>query len=396
VAVGRDVTQEMALQAQLRRAQKLESLGLLASGIAHDFNNVMSLVLGSAERIRQLGAAAPEMDRYVDMIVDAVKRGQSVSRRMLAIYKDRESRSEVFDVAMVIDDLAEVGRHTYPRNIRIEVSRCAGRSAVRGDRSQIHQALMNICMNAVGAMPKGGVLTLCCRPARPGEAEEHLGEARGRYVCVDVIDTGTGMDSDTVERIFDPYFSTKTTGHGTGLGLPISFGVVKAQGGWVHVRSSPGKGSVFTVGLAASLEGATEEPAETEAAPPRGKGERILVVDDEEGIRLLIRESLEAEGYEILEADDGVAALEVLDGAAGRVDGLVTDLGMAEMGGAELLRRVREVLPDLPVVVTTGYIDPSLTERLQSQGVTEVLSKPFRMVELLSALARAIRARPAP
>ncbi len=380
VGVKRDVTRDVELRRELERSQKLEALGRLAGGIAHDMNNVMAQVLGAAE-ILSRRISDPKHRPHLDLIRKAVERGRSITHRLLLFSREEGLKVEPVAAAELFEEVREVVKHTFPKGIRIVVDVPPEPLFLQANRGQMQQVLMNLCLNAADAMEDTGILTLAARPGSPGPP---------RMVRLTVSDTGAGMDRPTLERVFDPFYTTKSPGEGTGLGLYIAYGIVKAHGGSIDVRSRPGAGTTFTIELPACPPPAAPAEAAEMSAPSRGKGGTVLVVDDEPGILTLLEDILRAEGYRVLTARDGEAALEVLSREREGPDLVITDLGMPGMGGRDLVRRLRDRAPGLPILVSSGYVESRSFRELSGLGVQTILRKPFRLEEVLDAVTALI------
>lgn len=351
-----------AVNERLLQAQRMEALGRLAGGVAHDFNNVLQAVLGGAKLIARRPEDTRAVRRLAAMIVEAAGRGASVARRLLAFARRDELRAEAVDARALLDGLREVLAHTLGVAIQVRVEVPPGLPPLLADRGQLETVLVNLGINARDAMALqgGGRLTLSASPEEvPAGAEHRAGLAPGSYLRLTVIDTGSGMDAETLARATEPFFTTKAKGKGTGLGLAMAKGFAEQSGGALWIDSEPGRGTAVTLWLprAVGATAAAEPPANGEAhpaAPSRGGGRRVLLVDDEALVRSTLADALRAQGFEVEEADGGQAALARL-GGPGSFDLLVTDLAMPGMDGLELLREVRRRCPGLPALVVTGY-----------------------------------------
>ena len=386
----RDVTERNRLEARLRQSQKLDALGLLAGGIAHDFNNLLAAIRGNAELLaletdHQAGPEVSEIRR-------AAERGAILCRQLLAFSRAGEPVRSPVDLADVTQELTPMLRRVLPSSVELVVLGTAGAAGAMADKVQLEMVLVNLAVNARDAMPGGGVLTV--ETGALAVAADHRwvadGIPVGRYAALSVRDTGNGMDEETRARAFEPFFTTKAPGKGTGLGLSTVHGIVAGHGGHVRIESAPGLGTTVTA-LFPLHDGA---PAARPAPAPaqdheRGKG-RILMAEDDSGVRSVMVRYLTLLGYEVSAAVDGVEALREMDALGWRVDLVLTDLTMPHLGGVELVQRVRAVRPDLPVVCMTGRIADILdADRDVLEGVVQ-LSKPFGLDELERALRRAL------
>jgi PAS domain S-box-containing protein len=377
-------------QAQLRQAQRIQSLGTLAGGIAHDFNNVLAAVGGSAELATRALPTDHPAHKHLRRIDQATRRAADLVQRILAFSRQQEPRWAVVALQPVVEEALTLLRATLPASVRIRTRFAADVPRVRADASQIHQVVMNLCTNAAHAMgERGGVLEVALQPVGlDGGARALAPELReGRHVELTVGDTGAGMDGATLERIFEPFFTTKAPGRGTGLGLSVVHGIVKSHGAAITVDSQVGVGTTFHLyfpGVDAAL---TEGPAPP-AVEGHGRGERILCVDDEEAIVEVASLILERLGYRVTGVTDAVRALEEFRARPSEFAAVVTDLGMPGLSGAELLRRVRELRPGVPVVLTSGYLRPEDAETLQGLGGIDVVLKPNLVADLGPTLHR--------
>jgi signal transduction histidine kinase len=380
VAVKRDVTEDVALRRELMQAQKMESIGRLASGIAHDFNNLMGQILGAAEMIL-CRARESGLEEYLELIFEAVNRGRNITSRMLNFSRAGEEGVEAVAVGEILTDLEQVGKHTFPKEIELRFD-AEEEIHLQCDRTQIQQVLMNLCINAVDAMSGAGMLSVRARRATADETRRH-GNGRGeRYACLMVSDSGAGIDSEVVHEIFDPFFTSKPPGKGTGLGLFIVYGIIRSHGGWIEVDTAPGSGTTFTLGL--PVTGAPADPtSETSPALPEGGGQHILVVDDEAGLVQLLTEVLSDANYRVSSAGDGREALAFFEASAYDIDLVITDIGMPRMGGRDLVERLRRIDGGLDIIVTSGFVDASDFAELARFGVRKVLTKPFEVDEVL-------------
>jgi len=383
-----DITENRQLEEQLRQSHKMEAIGQLAGGVAHDFNNLLMIVQGHNERLlSQLQATDPAYEDAA-AVQAAVKRATSLTRQLLAFSRKQVLQPTALDMNQVIGELGKMLHRVIGEHIEVTLITSPSLWCVRADQSQMEQVLLNLALNARDAMPQGGRLTLAARNAEVEETQaEKQGPRPGKYVVLEVSDNGTGMEAETQKHIFEPFFSTKEPGKGTGLGLASVYGVVKQSGGWVSFRSQLGCGTTFTIHLPAVCEApprATNEPAPI----MRTQGsETILLVEDEEEIRSLVTQYLQRIGYTVLPAKNGHEALEITRHYDDPIHLLVSDVVMPQMGGHELAQHLRLLRPQAKVLFTSGYPEhASLTEKSAGQNVV-LLQKPF----LLTALAGKMR-----
>jgi PAS domain S-box-containing protein len=393
---ARDVTrqkeQEYALAAteeQLRQAQKMEAVGQLTGGIAHDFNNLLQGITGGIDRIQSRIEAGRygDLDRFLKAVADSAHRAATLTHRLLAFSLRQTLDPRPFDVNKLIAGLEELIRRTVGPQIAVEVVGAGGLWPTRVDGPQLESALLNLCINARDAMPDGGHLTIETanrwldeRTAREREL------APGQYVSLCVTDTGTGMTPDVIAKAFDPFFTTKPLGQGTGLGLSMIYGFVRQSGGQIRVYSEVGKGTTMCLYLPRHVGEVDEALIHDVEEIERGFGETVLVVDDEENVRMLVAEVLTEQHYRVLEAKDGRSALGVLESDA-RIDLMITDVGLpGGLNGRQVADRARELRSGLKVLFITGYAENAVISNHLEAGMA-VLAKPFAM----SSLANKVR-----
>jgi PAS domain S-box-containing protein len=385
------------LEQQLRQAQKLEAIGTLAGGIAHDFNNILSAILGYGELAQKGAPEGSAQRRHIDASLAAGQRAKSLVERILAFSRSGMGELVPVHVQSVVDEALDAVAASLPAGVVLERKLAAGDAGVLGDPTQIDQVVMNLCANAVQAMRGGGRLAVTLdtlRLAAPLAVATSTLPA-GDTLRLAVSDSGSGIEPRVLERIFDPFFTTKEVGVGTGLGLSLVHGIVTDLGGGIDVQSRPGEGSTFTIYLPAH--GVVRPPAGTAAAEddtPRGDGQTVLLVDDEEPLLRLNEELLAGLGYEPVGFISGAAALAALRADPARFDVVLSDEAMPGLTGRELAAQARRLRPDLPVVMMSGYVSPALLQQARDIGVAEVLSKPLGEREIARALAAALRSRP--
>lgn len=376
------------------QSQKLEALGSLAGGIAHDFNNILGAILGYGELAQRQAAPGEPLRRYVDNMMRAAERARLLVDRILGFSRSGMSERVPVNIQCVVEETLELLAPSLPPEIRLERELLAGNAAVIGDATRLHQVSMNLCTNAVKAMPNGGTLRVRLERSVVAEpvAVTRGGLSRGPYALLTVSDTGVGMAPALLERVFEPFFTTKGIGEGTGLGLSLVDGIVQDLGGAIAVTSRPGEGSTFALWL--PVTGETARPV-TGSAPelPPGRGETVMVVDDEPMLVSLAEEMLAGLGYEPVGFGSAVAALEAFRLAPGRFDALLTDENMPGLGGIALACELRAIQPGLAVVLMSGYGGARLGERAAAAGLSEVLRKPLQRRDLSQALAAVLHAR---
>jgi PAS domain S-box-containing protein len=391
VVSARDVTEQRALEEQLRQAQKMEAVGQLTGGLAHDFNNLLTAISGSLERlqVRVAQGRIGELDRYVHAAQGAARRAASLTHRLLAFSRRQTLDPKPCDVNRLVADMDDLIRRTVGPAIEMEFVAAAGLWNIVVDSNQLENALLNLCINARDAMPDGGKLTIeTANKWLDHRAARDRGLPPGQYVSLCVSDTGGGMPPDVVSRAFDPFFTTKPLGEGTGLGLSMVYGFVRQSGGQARIYSEVGQGTMVCLYFPRNLASAAEpEPSADAAAAERAQhGETVLVVDDEHAVRMLAVEVLEELGYVALEAADGPAGLAMLQ-SPGRIDLLVTDVGLpGGMNGRQLADAALATRPGLKVLFITGYAENAVVRGGHLMPGMHVITKPFAMAELAARI----------
>ena len=396
ICMAQDVSERRRLERQFLQAQKFEAIGQLAGGIAHDFNNVLGAILGMAE-LGQL--EAPEGTRIrerLQKICHHAGRAVALTRQLLAFSRRQQLERRHINLNLCINEVTSLISESLGKDVEVRAELATELASVHADPSQIEQVVMNLSVNARDAMPHGGQLTFATKNVHlDAEAcRMRPGISPGEFVQLTVADTGTGMDSDTLERIFEPFFTTKPPGKGTGLGLATAYGVVKQHGGWIEVRSKVDQGTAFHIFLPAAIAPEAKSAEPQDAEPVRGGTETILLAEDHEGLRELARESLQALGYKVVVASDGQEALELYGRHPGKIDLLVLDVVMPRLRGPDLYQRIRELNPLIPVLFCTGYNpDSAQVEALSSHLV---LQKPYPALELARTVRRLLDRRTSP
>lgn len=394
VGVAEDVTDAKRIEAQFLRTQRLEAVGTLASGIAHDLNNILSPVFLVPGLLRQSLPNARDQE-LLHMMEKSAHRGAAVIRQLLTFSRGTPGERVLLQLPHLVKEMTHIAAETFPRDIEVTQTVAPGVWCVRADPTQLHQVLMNLCVNARDAMPNGGRLTLTVRneTIEPDAPPRDPPLAPGAYVVLGVSDTGTGIPEDIRHRIFEPFFTTKGTGAGTGLGLSTVLGIVKGHGGAVFVDSTAGRGTTFRVYLpaetAGELSGASVAPVSRGGS---GIGQLILVVDDEAHVRDTMRAVLERAGYRVITAANGQEALAQIDPQASGLKLVVTDIMMPAMDGVALIRVLRKTAPRMRVVAASGLGRNVRREELVELGVDDVLAKPFTPEELLRVVERQLAA----
>jgi signal transduction histidine kinase/ActR/RegA family two-component response regulator len=376
-ALEEEIVERKQLEQQLIQAQKMETIGTLAGGIAHDFNNLLGIILGYAHRMR----SAPEnIDaKALDAIIMATERGAGLVRQLLTFARKTEVQFESVHVEGVLRELTLLLRDTFPKTIDIRLDIEPNLPSIKADPNQLHQALLNLCLNARDAMPNGGALTLRASTAASDTLRlKHPQATQQRYVCLCVTDSGQGMDQPTQDRIFEPFFSTKDRHKGTGLGLAVVYGIVNAHNGFIDVESRVGAGTSIQLYLPAPPTPLPEslEMRTTDDESVRGT-ETILVVEDEEMLRDLLQGMFESRGYRVLTASDGEEAVRVFAGNKERIALVLSDMGLPKLGGWEAFLEMRTLNPAVKVILASGYFDLNLKAEMVRAGAKDFIQKPY-------------------
>lgn len=390
--VSEDVTEHKQLESHLLRAQRVDAIGTLAGGVAHDLNNILSPMFMAAGLMKET-VTDPHHRDLLDLIERSVERGAAIIRQLLTFCRGTDGERIAVSPNVVLQEIVALIRETFPREITLVERVPENLWTVESDATGLHQVLMNLCLNARDAMPDGGRLTLTAENVELTDAEAlaRSGTKGGVYVVLTVSDTGVGIPPEIVDRIFDPFFTTKPPGRGTGLGLSTVLGIVHRDGGFVHLASLPGQGSVFAAHLPASRKVDVERAAEATAAMSVGGGEGVLVVDDEPAVRDMIAQILRGQNYHVLVAANGVEALEVFQEHRGEVQLVLSDLMMPRMGGLPLARALRSLEPQLKIITMSGLAADDRHAELRSIGVTDILPKPCGGRVLLEAVGWQLR-----
>ncbi|MBI1811855.1 MAG: response regulator [Nitrospirae bacterium] len=378
-----------ALREQLFHGQKLEAIGTLAGGIAHDFNNMLQGILGYAAYLKMKVPVDDPMYEPLTVIEDSAERAADLTKKLLGFARKGKYIPEPLNLNDVAENVIPIITRTFDRSIKIQTALKSDLWIVEGDRSQIEHVILNMCLNARDAMPEGGILsieTFNTEITKETKPYRHMKE--GKYAVIKVIDTGTGMDEETLKRIFEPFFTTKEVGKGTGMGLPMAYGVVKNHNGFIEVDSAPGKGSAFTIYLPAIGEKAERE---IEIAKPLHKGKGgILVIDDEEIIRNVARDILHELGYDVLLASGGKEGIKIYADKKDIIALVILDMIMPEMGGKETFKKLKEINPDVKILISSGYGQDSLPEQAMDNGEAGFIQKPYNINEIAKVINKVI------
>ena len=393
MTVLRDTTDLKKLETQLQQAQKMEAIGTLAGGIAHDFNNILGGIIGYAELAKMKAPEGSNVIAYLDKMIKSSDRATDLIKQILTLSRQHKQKQRPVQVRHIIKETLSLLRATLPTTIEIKQDLAKDAGVVNADPTQMHQVIMNLATNAGHAMQeKGGVLevTLANVELDDLSAGKHLDLAAGSYLRLTVSDTGHGMTSEIRERIFDPYFTTKDTGEGTGLGLSVAHGIVKTHGGTITVYSEPGEGTTFHVYLPLILE---EEREEKESEEPLPTGtERILFIDDEEVLVEIGGQILEQLGYKVVTETSSVQALELFRAEPNRFDLVITDMTMPHMTGDKLARELMTIRPKIPIILCTGHSELVSEAKAEEIGIKAFVMKPLVMRNLAETVRKVLDA----
>lgn len=385
LVVNTDITQKKQLEGQFFRAQRLESIGTLASGIAHDLNNVLAPILMTAQLLESQ-LHDDRSKRFLPIIVNNAKRGANLVKQVLSFTRGIEGDRTPLQLKHLITEIQQVIRETFPKSIQVTTQIDPDLWTVAANATQLHQVLMNLCVNARDAMPDSGTLTISAENLFIDEnyAKMNIEAKVGNYILIIISDTGIGMSSQIIDRIFEPFFTTKELGKGTGLGLSTVLGIVKSHGGFINVYSEPRKGSKFQVYLPALQIPEINEDSEPEL--PIGNGELILVVDDEDSIRDITKTSLETFKYKAITASDGIEAIALYAEHRNEISIVLTDIVMPIMDGLTTIRTLKKINPMVKIIAVSGLISSDKMNTVTEIGVKAFLSKPYTAKQLLQTI----------
>lgn len=393
LVINTDITERYNLEQQLLRSQRMESIGTLAGGIAHDLNNMLAPIVMGVGLLRQI-TPHEEFAPILQTIESSAKRGADLVKQVLSFARGVDGQRAPLRLHAIVGEVETIILNTFPRNIRCLTRVPEDLPRILGDHTQLHQVLINLCVNARDAMPRGGEITLhAAAVSLDAQYAAMSPEARpGDYVMLAVTDTGEGIPREIIERVFDPFFTTKAVGQGTGLGLSTALGIVRSHGGFLTVYSDPGQGTTFKIYLPVQPGEAIDPPPRSPAllSPPFGQGQLILVVDDDAGVRQVTQRTLEAGQYRVLTATDGVQAIALYADDPRAVDLVLTDMMMPGMDGVALIAAIRRLRPDQRIIAASGLDTPEQSAKARRFGVAHFLTKPFTAEILLRTVHEAL------
>lgn len=389
VGIAEDITERLRIEAQLLRSQRMESLGTLAGGIAHDLNNALTPILLSIALLRETDQD-PERLAILDRVAQSAQQGADMVRQVLSFARGVEGRRIALSLSQVVRDVQKIVNDTFRKNIQVTTSIPEALPGVLGDPTQLHQVLLNLCVNARDAMPDGGTLSITLTRETVDGGRDLGVDLTGTYVVLRVVDSGSGMPQHVIDRIFEPFFTTKPLGMGTGLGLSTSLAIVRSHGGFMRVSSSPKSGSEFAVYLPVYTEVSPVATVPQSLPQRRGHGELILVVEDDPQIRNVIARALETFGYRFLLASQGAEGTDLFVQHGNDIALLLVDMMMPIVDGPTMIRAVRDRSPSVPIVAMSGLLDGDAQRSLEGLQVSHQLAKPFTTEALLKTIADAL------
>jgi PAS domain S-box-containing protein len=386
-----DITDRKQLEVQLLRSQRMESIGTMAGGIAHNINNMLAPIMMAVDLMKP--QAKPKEEKLFSIIQESARRGADLVQQILSFARGVEGLKVEVDIAEIVNATGDIVRETFPNTIQLEIEVADKLIPVKADPTQIQQVLLNLCVNARDAMPTGGTLKLYAHERYCSEnvVSQHEGAAPGTYAVIEISDTGEGIPPAVINRIFDPFFTTKGIGKGTGLGLPSSLAIVRGHQGFIEVTSRHGKGSRFVVFLPVKTEPDPSRKMTTDDSIKYGKGERILVVDDEMGILEMTRLVLESYGYRVTACQSSGEALRLLNDHPKSYDLILTDLMMPDMDGAALIKQIPPFYEGVPVIIMSALGHPGALHDLPRNHSYPILAKPYNSRTLLNTLSQVLK-----
>jgi PAS domain S-box-containing protein len=388
-----DITQRKRLEEDLRQAQKMESLGTLAGGIAHDFNNLLAVILGYAEFSQMQSSGNASLDKSLREIRRAAQRASGLVRQILTFSRKTEVHSTPLDLNQLLRDLVGLLSETFPRMVTFDLELQDPLPPLLADQNQLEQIILNLCVNARDAMPSGGAITVSTTVVEGGAIMGSDAIRDKKYACLQVSDTGTGMTPEVRARIFEPFFTTKSGNQGTGIGLAVVYGIVANHRGFIQVESTLKVGSTFKVYLPIAESAIVSRSVGAAPAHSPGGTESLLVVDDEDPLRSLLKIAFVRKGYRVTSAGDGLEAINLISDPACVIDAVLLDLNMPGASGLEVLKVINQRRPHVKVLVITGHLTAEARAEFEGLGQKDFISKPYTLDELGRCLRRLLDAR---
>lgn len=381
VGIAADVSERKKLEEQFRHAQKMESIGTLAGGVAHDFNNILQIILFHSMKFKKPNLAHPDLLQNVENINKAIQRGAGLIRQILTFARKTDVLFEPLNVNQMVEEVGKIIVGTFPKNIEFALQLDNTVGNIVADRTQVHQVMLNLCINARDAMPDGGRLTIRTENTSPSKIKERFADAKDKpYLSISVIDTGTGMDEATRARMFEPFFTTKERGKGTGLGLAVVYGIVESHSGYIDVDSELGRGTTFKLFFPLQpTKAALIDTAELEDVTDiKGGSETILIVEDEEMLLSSLKSLFEEKGYKVYCASDGLQAVEIYQQHSSEIALVLADLGLPKLSGWDAFLKMKQVRKGVKMVLASGFIDPVVKNEKIELGARDIIEKPYK------------------
>ena len=377
------------LEAQLRQAQKMESIGILAGGIAHDFNNVMATVAGAAQLLEVFTEDEKQL-KYVDMILSSVTRGKSITDRILTFARTEPPSFQSILLKDYLNNVYDIIEHTLSAGINVSIIEPDEASRIIGDPSHLQQVILNLCINAADAMNSGGDITIAVDKPSGKMLKKHQKTGKKQYMCITITDTGSGIPADDLDRIFEPFYTTKEPGKGTGLGLSVAYKILQQHEGFIDIQSTVGEGTTVYLGL--PIANASEDTGDNALINEtfKGNGEHILLVDDEESLRNLIAERLKIHGFKVTSASNGEEAFSIYRENADAFELVLTDIKMPVLDGIGLYKKIHELDAGAKVLAITGIVDQNKIKQSDGVQFDDILRKPVSIDELMESIQRAL------
>jgi PAS domain S-box-containing protein len=393
VSVGRDMTEWRKLEDQLRQSQKMESLGTLAGGIAHDFNNLLQIMLLSISNLKRKPVDDTKIAKVIDVSTTTIERGKTLIQQILTFARKADVQFESVNVNTTVEDIIKLLRETFPRTITLNTSLEASLPEVMADANQLHQVMINLFVNARDAVAQNGSILLKTELVNGWDVKKSFPDAQEeRYVCISVTDTGCGMNENVRGRIFEPFYTTKEQGKGTGLGLAVVYGIVTAHKGFIDVQTTVGVGTTFLLYLPVPKKSDHHDKKVSNGFTELHSGSgTILLVEDEKIISQAISTLLESYGYKVIAAFDGYEAIEAFERQPDTISLVVMDIGLPKLNGWEAYEKIKSIKSDVKVIMASGYLDPKAKSERRINGSEEFIKKPYNPEELLIAIDRKLR-----